>query len=427
MAITDGQPVNAAASNAAWASRTQDTTLLGQVDFQNTTQSTDKDTGAVTVQGGVGIEKNLNVGGNAVISGDLTVLGNTVTEDFLDVIDPNITVNKGGNDASSEGAGITVDRTGTDGSIVYANALASKFKIGDLGSESEIITAAFAQTMTALKTFSAGAIITGQFAGDIVVDAATTGADQVVSFPSKMILKFTNVSLTSIAGVTAPTYSNVIFLINGTGADLLIKDEFSAAATDIITGTGADFDFKSGAICLLVRDTNANVWRLVGGGGSGGGVTPYQEVPTGTVDGVNDTFTLSFTPASADSLIVVVNGIVIEKSYYGLSGADIIFNPGSIPAVDQDVYAIYTTSDAVPSLAPVTEFRTITPTEVTNKKLILLNSPATPQTTLVDHVGGTSQEWNVDYTIVGNEVQWNGYALDGIIVSGYKLRIHYFV
>ena len=37
--------------------------------FSNTTQSTGKDTGAVVVEGGVGIEKNLNVGGNLVVQG----------------------------------------------------------------------------------------------------------------------------------------------------------------------------------------------------------------------------------------------------------------------------------------------------------------------------------------------------------------------
>ena len=40
----------------------------GQISFDNTTQSTDKDTGSVIFEGGVGIEKNLNVGGNFTTS-----------------------------------------------------------------------------------------------------------------------------------------------------------------------------------------------------------------------------------------------------------------------------------------------------------------------------------------------------------------------
>ena len=41
----------------------------------NTTQSTDKDTGALIVEGGAGIEKNLNVGGNTSVIGDTTLTG----------------------------------------------------------------------------------------------------------------------------------------------------------------------------------------------------------------------------------------------------------------------------------------------------------------------------------------------------------------
>ena len=43
----------------------------GDVTFNSTTQSSDKDTGALITQGGVGIEKNLNVGGNTKLTGTL--------------------------------------------------------------------------------------------------------------------------------------------------------------------------------------------------------------------------------------------------------------------------------------------------------------------------------------------------------------------
>ena len=43
----------------------------GDVTLNSTTQSTDKDTGALITQGGVGIEKNLNVGGNTKLTGSL--------------------------------------------------------------------------------------------------------------------------------------------------------------------------------------------------------------------------------------------------------------------------------------------------------------------------------------------------------------------
>jgi hypothetical protein len=49
--------------------------ICGRLDLNNTTESDSCTTGALVVDGGVGIAKNLNVCGNTKISGDLTVLG----------------------------------------------------------------------------------------------------------------------------------------------------------------------------------------------------------------------------------------------------------------------------------------------------------------------------------------------------------------
>jgi hypothetical protein len=51
--------------------------ISGIASFTNTTESTNKDTGSVIIEGGVGIEKNLNVGGASSISG-ITTFGSDV-------------------------------------------------------------------------------------------------------------------------------------------------------------------------------------------------------------------------------------------------------------------------------------------------------------------------------------------------------------
>ena len=78
------------------------------------------------------------------MDGTTTVISST----NLEVSDKNIVINNGGNDATSEGAGVTVERTATDGSIVYEDALTSKFKCGAVGSEVEIVTKSAAQVIT---------------------------------------------------------------------------------------------------------------------------------------------------------------------------------------------------------------------------------------------------------------------------------------
>lgn len=87
---------------------------------------------------------------NVIIPGNLTVNGTTTTinTDTLDVEDHNITINVNGNDASSEEAGLTVFRTGTNARILHEDALTSKFKVGSQGNEREVITTTHTQTIT---------------------------------------------------------------------------------------------------------------------------------------------------------------------------------------------------------------------------------------------------------------------------------------
>lgn len=267
MSISNGVDANATNFNASFVSKTANDTKTGTLTLSDVTDSSSKDTGALVLEGGLGVEKNVNVGGQAtvvgdlltqgaltaaldsqfdasvnidvdltvgnditatgaitgsnlsgtntgdvvlapvgsspnangasltgqtlnlqpadatnpgvvstgaqsiagtktftgdvVVAGDLTVNGTTTTLNTatLDVEDTNITVNNGGNDVSAEGAGLTVERTGTNGSLIYQDSLASKFKAGAAASESEIITASTTQTMTGVKTFDTAPVI----------------------------------------------------------------------------------------------------------------------------------------------------------------------------------------------------------------------------------------------------------------------------
>lgn len=103
----------------------------------------------VTVAGPLVVNGGTVLNGNLTVNGTLTTINTTTTN----VVDPNVTLNFGGTDSTAEGAGLTIARTGTAGSIVYADALSSKFKVGQLGSESEVITASTTQTITGQKKF----------------------------------------------------------------------------------------------------------------------------------------------------------------------------------------------------------------------------------------------------------------------------------
>ena len=129
-------------------------------------------TGAQTIAG----DKTFS--NNVIVTGDLTVNGTTTTFNTtnVDVEDKNIKVNLGGNDASSEGAGLEVDRTGTHGSLIYATAATSKFKIGDLASEIEVATISHTQTLTNKSIDADSNTITNIENADIKVGAAIDAA-----------------------------------------------------------------------------------------------------------------------------------------------------------------------------------------------------------------------------------------------------------
>lgn len=147
---TEFQYINTLSSNAQ--TQIGDRVVGAASSTDNALARFDLATGKVIQNSGIIVDDSNNVTGvnDMTVTGDLTVNGATVTVNTatLDVEDTNITVNKGGNDASSAGAGLTVDRTGTKGSIIYDTTATSKFKAGDLASEIEIATISAAQVIT---------------------------------------------------------------------------------------------------------------------------------------------------------------------------------------------------------------------------------------------------------------------------------------
>lgn len=69
------------------------------------------------------------------------------------------------------------------------------------------------------------------------------------------------------------------------------------------------------------------------------------------------------------------------------------------------------------------ETRTLSAGEITAEKVVLVQTPTTD--VLVNILGGTLQEYSVDYTVVGNEVRWTGLGLASLVIAGDKLQIIY--
>lgn len=95
---------------------------------------------------------------DVVIQGNLTVQGTltSIDTDNLEIEDKNILVNKGGNDATAEEAGVDVQRTTTNAGIRFDSTLVSKWKVGLVGAFYEVIVSGLAQVVAGLKDFTGG-------------------------------------------------------------------------------------------------------------------------------------------------------------------------------------------------------------------------------------------------------------------------------
>lgn len=103
-------------------------------------------------------------------------------------------------------------------------------------------------------------------------NTALTGSDQNLTPATDQIIRLSNASLSSIAGIN-PGVQKFLVLINATGAALSIKNESSAATAAtyrVLTGTGVDLSMRDGSSILLAYDDNSTRWRVTGGSGSGG-------------------------------------------------------------------------------------------------------------------------------------------------------------
>lgn len=210
-----------------------------------------------------------------------------------------------------------------------------------------------------------------------------------------------------------------------------LLNNFSAMADPTINDDSAD-GYEIGSKWLNTTDETLWIAKGVGVGAAdwvqlGSGIIGKKEIPTGTINGLNTTFSITLTPID-DTLLVIRNGTVIPNSEYSFSHPTITFN--TAPAIGTIVEAFYLTA-GTPAITPISSdfrlyFHTLTGGEITAKQITLPNTPIVANETVLDVIGGTSQEYSVDYTVSGAVLDWNGLGLDGQLTAGDVLRIIYF-
>lgn len=214
--------------------------------------------------------------GDVIVQGDFTVQGTQtiVNSTDMQVVDQNILVNKDGNDASAEGAGVDVKRTTTNAALRFDSSLASMWKIGLVTALYEILVSGPAQVIQGLKTFAdgiltdtigeetlnAGVTVDGVLIKDGLVDGRDVSADGAYldTVPSLLSAKtdVNNKSESIGAGgnFTQPTKYLENYSVQSTGG----------AVSSSTTPLGAVAPTWDGAEITFIGLSNANPVSIVG-------------------------------------------------------------------------------------------------------------------------------------------------------------------
>jgi hypothetical protein len=187
----------------------------------------------IVIEDGVKIS-SLEVVGDLVVQGTTTSI-NTAT---LEVEDANILINKNGTQAIADAqkSGLTVEMSdATDARIGYDSTKASKFVIGEVGTEKEIVTVSDSQTLTN-KTFTSPSTT-----GASIVDPAR------VDFKKDTEANLTTYALTATSGqgcyaTDTETYYGIVdnelvpFGAGGGGSSIKWIDGVLAPLKEVIDG-----------------------------------------------------------------------------------------------------------------------------------------------------------------------------------------------
>jgi len=179
------------------------------INIGDVTQSNDKDTGALVVEGGVGIEKNLNVGGNVVVSGDSIFDQVKISENIISTI-------PGGTDTlyldpypdglSNEGTVIIKGNLQVDGTTTQVNSTVSTVNdpILHLGDVTSVRTV-MATVAVGVNTITLDSVV-GINTGDIVSGNAGlsgSGISTVTAYDS--VTKIITINDNTVSGIATTT------------------------------------------------------------------------------------------------------------------------------------------------------------------------------------------------------------------------------
>jgi hypothetical protein len=244
--------------------------------------------------------------------------------------------------------------------------------------------------------------------------------------PSSTPLRLRDIRITNPLSTVPPTEPPVdeAILIDDVSG---LRDELDARPTKsatftysravVISGNG-ELESATGdpGDCIRVDGTSGPC----GSTGSGPAFVD-GEVPGGTIDGVNVTFTLASEPLPPASLMLYRNGVLQGTSDYTLLGSVVLFNGPSVPRTGDTLQASYRLTTAESTITFVDGETPSGLIDGVNTSFLMSSAPA-PASTVQLFRNGLLQRLGADYTMTDATI---AFSASSIPRTGDSLQVYY--
>lgn len=235
-----------------------------------------------------------------------------------------------------------------------------------------------------------------------------------VVFPSVSPLRVRDVRLSpgAVASSGPPAQlggvniSDVLGLQAALNLRLTLGTGFQTSRAAVINRLGAvDGAVGNLSDCLHVDGSSGACGS--GGGGSTAGFVD-AEIPSGTLDGVNASFSLGSAPNPASSLTLFRNGMLLKENLdYTISGSSLIFQSGAIPRPADSLLAYYRVAVSIPGVGFVDSETPSGAVNGVNNFYTLVQAPS-PASSLGVYRNGIRLKSGLDYTAAGTGITFLG-------------------
>lgn len=135
-----------------------------------------------------------------------------------------------------------------------------------------------------------------------------------------------------------------------------------------------------------------------------------------SLDIANEYFQLDGTPA--DQSAVALNVITGTSQYYGID----FYVEGNKVKWDSTGLSAFT----APFGLLITDYFILNINDIIRRGVWLSEVPSSPEDVALNVIRGTSQYFGLDFTVIGNRIDWAGRALESLLTVGDELRVIYY-